>query len=277
MSFERDLYVSRALSSDVHVYEECMDMTKLLEPKVHRRTSNSAKFLVCHDMRGNYRTDVFNQGSMYSHDAFQIFQWDICDIFCYFSHKFISIPPLQWVNACRRHGVQVMGTLITEWAAGQRTCQRQLGSNKAADALAARLVKISKLNGIEGWLINIENELSENGVNVMLYFLEKLTKLMHEHIPGSTVLWYDAVTIHGKLTWQNTLNAENKLFFDKCDGIFLNYAWKEDTPAEAAAVAGPGREKDVYFGIDCFGRGMISIAPTNACYYPEQALVCCIY
>ncbi len=40
------------------------------------------------------------------------------------------------------------------------------------------------------------------------------------------VIWYDAVTSEGKLTWQNSLNALNRRFFDACDSIFVNYAWK---------------------------------------------------
>ncbi len=39
-------------------------------------------------------------------------------------------------------------------------------------------------------------------------------------------LRYDAVTIEGKLDWQNELNEKNRAFFDVCDGIFLNYTWK---------------------------------------------------
>lgn len=37
---------------------------------------------------------------------------------------------------------------------------------------------------------------------------------------------YDSVTIDGKLNWQDQLNEYNKLFFDICDGIFVNYTWK---------------------------------------------------
>ncbi|CAM9289135.1 unnamed protein product [Ectocarpus fasciculatus] len=70
----------------------------------------------------------------------------------------------------------------------------------------------------------------------------------------STVLWYDSVTAEGKLEWQDRLNGENRVFFDACDGIFSNYAWKADYPS-ACALEAQARRYDVYMGIDTFGRG----------------------
>jgi mannosyl-glycoprotein endo-beta-N-acetylglucosaminidase len=49
---------------------------------------------------------------------------------------------------------------------------------------------------------------------------------MQEVHSRSQVIWYDAVTIQGELKWQNTLNADNRPFFDASDAIFINYAWK---------------------------------------------------
>ncbi len=54
----------------------------------------------------------------------------------------------------------------------------------------------------------------------------ELTEAMHRLVPGSLVIWYDAVTVEGKLQWQNELNRLNSPFFQACDGIFLNYTWK---------------------------------------------------
>lgn len=80
-----------------------------------------------------------------------------------------------------------------------------------------------------------------------------LKQLMHEMIPGSQVIWYDAVTTAGILEWQDTLNDHNMPFFEAADAIFINYTWKEDTPQLAAAVAG-ARRSQVYMGVDVFGR-----------------------
>ena len=38
-----------------------------------------------------------------------------------------------------------------------------------------------------------------------------LTRAMHDAIPHSQVIWYDSVTVEGKLEWQNELNDLNRL------------------------------------------------------------------
>ena len=56
------------------------------------------------------------------------------------------------------------------------------------------------------------------------------------------------------------------MFFDACDGIFLNYGWgvrqliKTNSMIETKY---PKRRKDVYFGIDVFGRGQKAEFATN--------------
>ena len=45
------------------------------------------------------------------------------------------------------------------------------------------------------------------------------------------------------------------MFFDVCDGIFLNYNWSLDDLQESVSVSGKERQYDVYGGVDVFGRG----------------------
>jgi hypothetical protein len=94
-----------------------------------------------------------------------------------------------------------------------------------------------------------------NLVNNVQIFLCHLTELMHEIDDQSTVIWYDSVVSSGQLTWQNTVNDRNVSFLNCCDGIFVNYGWNEAAPAASAALVGPNRKHDIYFGIDVFGRG----------------------
>ena len=58
-----------------------------------------------------------DNGSSYK-NPFQITQWSSVDIFCYFSHNLVTIPTLPWINLCRSHGTQIVGTFITEWDQG---------------------------------------------------------------------------------------------------------------------------------------------------------------
>jgi len=47
-----------------------------------------------------------------------------------------------------------------------------------------------------------------------------------------------------------------RLFFDVCDGIFLNYCWKQSNLEQSKLTSGEvGRVHDVYVGVDVFGRG----------------------
>lgn len=44
-----------------------------------------------------------------------------------------------------------------------------------------------------------------------------------------------------------------RCYFDACDGIFLNYTWKEEN-LENTVQAAQHRILDVYVGVDIFGR-----------------------
>ena len=56
------------------------------------------------------------------------------------------------------------------------------------------------------------------------------------------------------------------MFFDVCDGIFLNYCWKDENLAKSKDLAvGAGRPYDVYVGIDVFGRGCLGGGGYNTC------------
>ncbi len=74
--------------------------------------------------------------------------------------------------------------------------------------------------------------------------------------PPGIILWYDAMTMEGELQWQDNLTDLNAPFFQACDGLFVNYTWKADTPAQTAAAAAACSRPaaDVYMGVDVFGR-----------------------
>lgn len=46
------------------------------------------------------------------------------------------------------------------------------------------------------------------------------------------------------------------MFFTSCNGIFLNYNWKEEDLTQSVKLAGH-RQTDVYVGVDVFGRGCL--------------------
>ncbi|CAL8317602.1 unnamed protein product [Arctogadus glacialis] len=223
--------------------------------------TSGQRTLVSHDMMGGYLDDRFVQGTE-SEAPYAFYHWQHIDIFNYFTHNLVTVPPAVWINAAHRHGVLVTGTFITEWTKGAAVCEAFLTDEESYRQVADRLVQISHHHGFDGWLVNIENSLSGGAVRNTPLFLRYLTDQMHLRRPGSLVIWYDSVMEDGKLKWQNELNARNRIFFDACDGLFTNYNWKESSleamgsmAAEDAALG--GRRADVYVGVDVFARGKV--------------------
>lgn len=235
-----------------------------------RPASSHPRTLVCHDMKGGYLDDRFVSGTN-NKDAYRFYHWSGVDTFVYFSHHLVTIPPLGWINAAHLHGVTVLGTFITEWEAGSAVCKKLLASEETVALAVRQLVCIANHHGFEGWLINIENEVPIEKIPLMLKFVEDLTKAMRKRETDKEtenagedkvkedndnchrVIWYDSVTENGELKWQNALNSQNYAFFDACDGIFLNYTWTEDHLDHSRKAAG-GRHRDVFVGLDIFGR-----------------------
>ncbi|KAK6156089.1 hypothetical protein DH2020_010337 [Rehmannia glutinosa] len=211
------------------------------------------RILVCHDMAGGYTDDRFVQGGKNA-DAYAIWHWYLIDVFVYFSHSLVTLPPPCWINTAHRHGVKVLGTFIMEWDEGKKRADKLLSTKDSAQMYAERLTELAVALGFDGWLINMEVTLDPGQIPNLKAFVSHLSQTMHSSLPGSLVIWYDSVTVDGDLSWQDQLNDKNKPFFDSCDGIFVNYTWKEDFPKLSADVAGD-RKFDVYMGIDVFGRG----------------------
>ncbi|KNC82327.1 hypothetical protein SARC_05391 [Sphaeroforma arctica JP610] len=225
--------------------------------------------IVCHDYRGGYcATERYFQGSD-EQTPYNIYHWQYIDMYIYFSHHLVTIPPPSLIAQCRTNGVACLGTFITEWEKGWEICASVLCTREGAKDLAVALATACVKYGFDGWLINIENPLEEEFIDNLLYFVKVLTEVTHKLVDGGQVIWYDSVTIFGRLKWQNELNYLNDIFMRESDGIFLNYAWTDEglaasrTIAEAYApvprgketITHDGRSSDVYTGIDVYGRG----------------------
>ncbi|XP_056871680.1 cytosolic endo-beta-N-acetylglucosaminidase isoform X4 [Takifugu flavidus] len=150
------------------------------------------------------------------------------------------------------------GTFITEWEDGSVACETFLKDEESYRAVADKLVQICYFYGFDGWLINIENTLSEIAVQNTPLFLRYLTDQMHQKVSGSLVLWYDSVTENGRLQWQNELNPSNRVFFSACDGFFTNYNWTEQSLESMRDYSEvQDRQADIYVGVDVFARGKV--------------------
>ncbi|EGD77440.1 hypothetical protein PTSG_08537 [Salpingoeca rosetta] len=213
-----------------------------LRPRLTSSANKGPRLLVCHDMMGGYKQDHLPQGQDDA-NIFTLLHWHLMDTFVYFAHDLVSLPPPTWTNLAHINGVKVLGTFITEWDAGHNTCAQLLKDEHTRQLAAEKLAAIMHFHKFEGWLVNIENDVSNT--RALIDFVDRVRIECHSLVPTSTVLWYDAVTTEGRLVWQNQLNRKNAPFFHAADGIFLNYTW---TPALlhssatfAATVTAPPR------------------------------------
>ena len=220
-----------------------------------RKKDNGKKIIMCHDMKGGYKDDKYLNGTDNPY-YYNFYNWAQIDIFIYFSHYLVTIPPTMWINSSHKNGIPVLGTFITEWEAGAKKCRNLFGTEESALYTAQKLADVAECYGFDGWLINIENTLDCCEVSNIKIFLQYLSSTLRDHNPNSYVIWYDAVTVEGKLVWQDSLNDMNYDYFESCHGIFLNYTWK-DWHLELARNVSPDRLHDIYVGIDIWARGCV--------------------
>ncbi len=88
---------------------------------VNRFTNKSKqKTIICHDMMNNYIGDnILWFGGEREIPFFRFYHFMNSDIFIYFSHEFISIPPLSYNLISDRLGNKMLATIITEHSPGQ--------------------------------------------------------------------------------------------------------------------------------------------------------------
>jgi mannosyl-glycoprotein endo-beta-N-acetylglucosaminidase len=161
-------YVSRAL----YVPSERLDRRQRVAGGSD--DSDVTKILCCHDMMGGYLDDRHVMGVRRNADGYTFRHWQCIDGFVYFSHHFVTVPPPCWVNAGHRHGCPVYGTIITEWENGRDLLESMLSSRAKLERSVQQLVNIALYYRMDGWLINIENEVEPKLVESLLEFLQLL-------------------------------------------------------------------------------------------------------
>ena len=219
------------------------------------KENSQSKVLVCHDMQGGYVDDKFINGTD-NPESYNFYHWAQIDIFVYFSHHLVTIPPLVWINIAHKNGVLVLGTFITEWEKGADNCSTMFNSVESSIQFAKQLAEIAITYNFDGWLVNIENTLSLDEVSNIQVFLQVLSIELKARSSHSLVIWYDAVTSDGTLKWQDSVTDLNSCFLKCCDGIFLNYTWK-DWQLQLTMELCLDRLSDVFVGIDVWARGCV--------------------
>lgn len=220
------------------------------------------RLLLCHDFKDGYQeweadaSGAVGDSCPKDRDMWRFNHWAYVDIFVYFSHYCVTIPPVGYIHAAHRHGALCLGTLIFEWEAGALQLQKILASFKTRAKAASQLASIAKFYGFDGWLVNVEVALQGGSTSAsdLVAFVGDLTRATKKVVGQvSEVIWYDSVIRDGSLSWQNELNMDNEPFFKAAGNIFTNYHWDRSAPVRSAVKAGT-RRTDVFTGIDIHGR-----------------------
>ena len=204
------------------------------------------ELLVCHDFGGNYKEDA---GISSNEHSYKFFHFIHTDIFIYFSHSRITVPPASWIDSAHRAGTLMLGTFITEGDEGKKENEKIcLNINQYSE----QLVQLMSHYNFDGYLINIEADCDHP--HQMLEFIQTLTLTGKSVNPHSKIIWYDSMNLQGKISWKSCLNEGTLEFLHATDGFFTDYHWKKGMPESSARVAGQDNWK-VFTGTDVFGRG----------------------
>lgn len=192
-------------------------------------------------------------------DDYRFYQWAGIDYFNYFSHHYVTIPPVPWINAGHRNGVPVLGTIIIEFDKAKKLIDELLHSSQDIRQYVEAFVLVTKNFGFDGWLLNVECDIDFEQVAPLKEFQRQLKKRIHEEIPNGVVFWFDSVIESGLLRWQSEVNEYNIEMYRGSDGMLLNYWWDSSHLTRSASILRnkPEDLAKVFVGIDVFGRGHI--------------------
>lgn len=114
------------------------------------------QILTSHDMMGGYKEDntieVKTPGKGYN---YRMLHFMSCSIFNYFSHHFITIPPLSYIKIAHDLGNKVLGTIIIEQPELYDSLIKEI--DNVETPFVDKLVNILKEKGFDGYLLNFES------------------------------------------------------------------------------------------------------------------------
>ena len=174
--------------------------------------------------------------------------WQYVDTLVYWggsSGEGLIVPPSpDVVDAAHKNGVRVLGTVFMpqtahggkmEWLE-DLLVKNEDGSYPVAD----KLIEVAQTYGFEGWFMNQETEGTDEEPLTADHAarMQQFIQYFKEQAPDLDLVYYDSMTVDGKMDWQNALTEENLAYLVSEDGdpvadaMFLNFWWTSDTLAD---------------------------------------------
>ena len=246
--------------------------TPLLERQlgdVHDRSGPCTELLLCHDYSGGYHDYEGIRPPLLDDELYSCHYLQHVDIFVYFSHKLVCVPPPTWTNTVHRNGVKALGTFIIEPQTPNN--ERMLALEDGGYQVAKQLASMAHTFGFDGWLLNIEKEFPMNYPDLVQKMNGFILNLRLHLGEKGKVIWYDALNVDNVVEYQNSLTVKNLKFARSANALFTNYKWTKARLREAQLVANEAGMaiSNVLFGIDVWAQNTNMPGPPRITF-PEK-------
>lgn len=188
----------------------------------------------------------------------------------------ILAPNPTLIDAGHRSGVPVFGNVFfppTAYGGKIEWVQAMVQKTGSTYPVADKLIAIANYCGFDGWFVNQE---TGGGDAALASEVRNFLKYIQSN-SGLRIMWYDAMTESGTVSWQNTLNASNDAFFQDggtlvSDTFFADFGWSAANVTNGANTAtGLARSRyELYFGVDVQSDGYDTAANWNF-LFPDGA------
>lgn len=227
------------------------------------------KTLLCHDYSGGFHDYESVRPSAMKCDMYTCNYLQYIDLFIYFSHKLVCIPPPTWTNSMHRNGVRILGTFILEPQTPH--VEQLLRQVDGEFVIARRLAILASVFGFDGWLLNVEKKIPVQNRELVGTLKEFISQLRQFMGPKGRVIWYDALDCDNEVKYQNSLTSKNLDFARSADYLFTNYKWTREKIQEASEFAAQSDivPSHVYFGIDVWAQNTNMPGPPRITFPPK--------
>ncbi len=191
--------------------------------------------------------------------------WQYIDLFVFWGGSagegLILAPTTDIIAAAHRNGVPILGTIFfppTAYGGQIQWVNDLLQTDGGTFSVADKLIEVCEYYGFDGWFINQEtaggNASTATSMRDFMIYFQQNSDL--------ELMWYDAMTESGSVSWQEQLNGNNDMFF-QYDGqlvsetMFLDFGWNaNDLITSQNNADALGRSVyDLYAGVDVQANG----------------------